>query len=605
MGLRAGHRDHAGSQPVLGRGGQFRRIWRRRASTACRWACSRSTIEALRFLGRLHDATEGLEALETAQKRLRARVSFDLIYALPGQTPEQWASRACTRARLRHRAPVALPADDRAGHALCHRCAARRIHPAGRRRCGRPVRHHPRNDRSGRPARLRDQQPRARRARKAATTSPIGATRIMPASAPARMAGAAAWRRCGTRSRRTGCDAVVRNGHGMKEERALAASRAGIRGIADGLRLAEGVDLERLGSRFGIDPEALINRKKLLHYASLGLTWSDGPRIGVSPDGMPLLDALLPNWSPTNWWRHERVRRFSSVARSPGHRPTAPLPHTVRAYVATAERLLLALGLSDWPGCRRCSTPRPARPPCRAPRRGDRQCLRRARTFGAQSLHRFAREQVGAEPGYRAAPARAAHQEGPAPPGHARRCDQPCRPRWKPSRARTGSARATAAVLLLMYGAGLRIAEALSLTAGDLPLGETLVVTGKGGKQRVVPMLPVVRDAVADYARACPHGRSKADEPLFQGRTGRPACPGHGAEGDGARRATRWACPPPPRRMPCATASPRICWALARTCAACRNCSAMPASARRRSTPRSMRPGCWTHIASPIRARLD
>src|SRR5690606_23072966 len=47
-------------------------------------------------------------------------------------------------------------------------------------------------------------------------------------------------------------------------------------------------------------------------------------------------------------------------------------------------------------------------------------------------------------------------------------------------------------VLLLLYGAGLRIAEALSLTGGALPLGETLMVTGKGGKQRVVPLLPIV-----------------------------------------------------------------------------------------------------------------
>ncbi len=76
-------------------------------------------------------------------------------------------------------------------------------------------------------------------------------------------------------------DAVVRNGHGLKEERALAASEQASEALLMGLRLAEGVDLERLGSRLGIDPEALINRKKLLHYASLGLTWIDGPRIGV------------------------------------------------------------------------------------------------------------------------------------------------------------------------------------------------------------------------------------------------------------------------------------------------------------------------------------
>jgi len=75
------------------------------------------------------------------------------------------------------------------------------------------------------------------------------------------------------------------------------------------------------------------------------------------------------------------------------------------------------------------------------------------------------------------------------------------------------------AVLMLMYGAGLRIAEALSLTPAHLPLGETLLVTGKGGKQRVVPILPAVRDAVAEYARVCPFPLAR-DQPLFRGARG-------------------------------------------------------------------------------------
>src|SRR5690606_36175106 len=77
------------------------------------------------------------------------------------------------------------------------------------------------------------------------------------------------------------------------------------------------------------------------------------------------------------------------------------------------------------------------------------------------------------------------------------------------------------AVLLLMYGAGLRIAEALSLKGSDLPLGETLVVTGKGMKQRMVPLLPIVRAAVADYAARCPWPLAPV-EPLFRGARGGP-----------------------------------------------------------------------------------
>lgn len=75
------------------------------------------------------------------------------------------------------------------------------------------------------------------------------------------------------------------------------------------------------------------------------------------------------------------------------------------------------------------------------------------------------------------------------------------------------------AVLLLLYGAGLRIAEALSLTGAALPLGEVLTVTGKGGKQRVVPLLPIVREAVGDYLRLCPWPIERG-APIFRGARG-------------------------------------------------------------------------------------
>lgn len=81
------------------------------------------------------------------------------------------------------------------------------------------------------------------------------------------------------------------------------------------------------------------------------------------------------------------------------------------------------------------------------------------------------------------------------------------------------------AVLLLMYGSGLRIAEALSLLGRDADLGETLSVTGKGGKQRIVPVLPITRDAVAEYAKACPLPLGP-DEALFRGAKGGPLSPG-------------------------------------------------------------------------------
>lgn len=81
------------------------------------------------------------------------------------------------------------------------------------------------------------------------------------------------------------------------------------------------------------------------------------------------------------------------------------------------------------------------------------------------------------------------------------------------------------AVLLLLYGAGMRIAEALSLTGSVLPLGETLTVTGKGGKQRVVPILPIVQEGVAQYAALCPWPIDKQGA-LFRGAKGGPLSQG-------------------------------------------------------------------------------
>ncbi|HZU91942.1 MAG TPA: tyrosine recombinase XerC [Stellaceae bacterium] len=77
------------------------------------------------------------------------------------------------------------------------------------------------------------------------------------------------------------------------------------------------------------------------------------------------------------------------------------------------------------------------------------------------------------------------------------------------------------AILTLLYGCGLRIAEALGLKRGEAPLPETLIVRGKGGKERLVPVLPAVRAAVADYLAACPWPLAP-EGPLFVGARGGP-----------------------------------------------------------------------------------
>ena len=193
-------------------------------------------------------------------------------------------------------------------------------------------------------------------------------------------------------------------------------------------------------------------------------------------------------------------------------------PHTLRAYGATAARLIDALDLADWQQLARIDA---------AALRGQ-LARRRAEGLSNASAARelsalkqfigFARSQAG--------------MADPAPP----RMRGPRVKKGLPRPVTPDEAVALAAsvhddateewigardraVLLLLYGAGMRIAEALALTGAALPLGETIVVTGKGNKQRVVPLLPLVRAAVADYLAKCPWPPAKS-EPLFRGAKG-------------------------------------------------------------------------------------
>ncbi len=81
------------------------------------------------------------------------------------------------------------------------------------------------------------------------------------------------------------------------------------------------------------------------------------------------------------------------------------------------------------------------------------------------------------------------------------------------------------AILFLLYGCGLRISEALSLNRQHKPTGDVLVVTGKGNKQRMVPVLAIVREAIEDYLKDCPF-QLDDDDPLFVGKRGRRLDPG-------------------------------------------------------------------------------
>ena len=193
-------------------------------------------------------------------------------------------------------------------------------------------------------------------------------------------------------------------------------------------------------------------------------------------------------------------------------------PHTVRAYGATAARLLDAIGDTDWGRLARLDA---------AVLRGQ-LARRRAEGLSNASAARelsalkqfiaFARSQAGmldpAPPRMRGPRVKKGIPRPVTPDeavGLAAAVEENASEEWIGARDR--------AVLLLLYGAGLRIAEALALTGAALPLGETLLVTGKGGKQRVVPLLPIVCAAVADYLAKCPYPTSKTD-PLFRGARG-------------------------------------------------------------------------------------
>jgi integrase/recombinase XerC len=80
------------------------------------------------------------------------------------------------------------------------------------------------------------------------------------------------------------------------------------------------------------------------------------------------------------------------------------------------------------------------------------------------------------------------------------------------------------ALLLLLYGSGLRVSEATGLMGDILPLGSTLRVTGKRNKTRIVPLLEIVRTAIQEYLALCPY-TAGADQPLFRGAQGGPLSP--------------------------------------------------------------------------------
>jgi len=252
--------------------------------------------EALQFLGRLHSAQEGLAALEVAQKHFR-RVSFDLIYARPGQSETDWAdelSRALAIGtghlslyQLTIEANTRFATDVRQGlfDPLADDPAADlyALTQAMTLEAGIPAYEVSNHARPGEESRHNLAYWRYQ--------DYVG---IGP-GAHGRRASSATLRH---KKPENWLSALENDGNGIKEAQALSPSEQASEALLMGLRLAEGIDLASLARRFGFQPSQLVDGPKVNFYKRKGLVWEDRGLLGVTEAGMPLLDALLGELVP-------------------------------------------------------------------------------------------------------------------------------------------------------------------------------------------------------------------------------------------------------------------------------------------------------------------
>lgn len=252
--------------------------------------------EALKFLGRLHGAAEGLAALDIAQQQFQ-RVSFDLIYARPQQTAAQWEAELSRALAMG------------TGHLSLYQLTIEpgtRFSTLVREQAFTPL----------------DDDPAAEL---------FELTREMTASAGLPAYETSNHARIGEESRhnltywryedyvgigpgahgRRGGMATVRHkkpenylrataeqNHGMVEERALSAREQAAEAVMMGLRLTEGIAPAALAARFGLLETELLVPAKRAFYTELGLLHDEGQRLAVTERGAPVLEALLAELVP-------------------------------------------------------------------------------------------------------------------------------------------------------------------------------------------------------------------------------------------------------------------------------------------------------------------
>lgn len=251
----------------------------------------------LRFLGRAHDSGEATRAIATAQRHF-ARVNFDLIYALPGQSAEVWQRqlRQALAFGTTHLSLYQLTIEPGTRFETLVRQGA--FVPAD----------------ADRAADLYD----LTQAETAAAGLPAYEISNHARPGDESRHNLAYWRYDdyvgigpGAHGRRRGEDgrhaatrrhrkpenwlqAVARNGHGLQEETPLPMDDQTHEALMMGLRLAEGIDLGRLAARTGRPYETLVDGAAVERLAALGLLRREGTRLRVLPEGRLLLDAILP-----------------------------------------------------------------------------------------------------------------------------------------------------------------------------------------------------------------------------------------------------------------------------------------------------------------------
>ncbi|MFU7528676.1 radical SAM family heme chaperone HemW [Qipengyuania sp. ASV99] len=245
----------------------------------------------LRWLGRLHGVQEALRALQLAQTCFQ-RVSFDLIYALPDQTPAQWEAQLTQALSFG------------TSHLSLYQLT---IEPGTRFET---------DVRRGRFAPLDDD----RAADLYALTQQLTASAGLPAYETSNHArpgqesrhNLTYWRYQdyagigpGAHGRRGGfatvrhkkpenfLKAVATRGHGIAEQTMLHQDEQVSEALLMGLRLAEGIDLAALEQRFARERSTMVSEKALATYTDLGFVWQRGTRIGINPNGMAVLNTLI------------------------------------------------------------------------------------------------------------------------------------------------------------------------------------------------------------------------------------------------------------------------------------------------------------------------